>query len=36
MADDKERRVFAKNLNYYISLNGKQQNEVARDIRENP
>lgn len=36
MADEKERHIFAKNLNYYISLNGKQQNEVARDIGENP
>lgn len=36
MADEKERRVFAKNLNYYIALNGKQQNEVARAIGENP
>lgn len=31
-----EKRIFAKNLNYYISLNGKQQNEVAKDIGENP
>lgn len=29
MADDNERRIFAKNLNYYIVLNGKQQNEVV-------
>lgn len=36
MADDNERRIFAKNLNYYIALNGKQQNEVARAIGENP
>lgn len=36
MADDNERRIFAKNLNYYIALNGKRQNEVARAIGENP
>lgn len=36
MADDKQKRIFAKNLNYYISLNGKLQNEVAKDIGENP
>ncbi len=36
MADDNERRIFAKNLNYYIALNGKQQNEVAKAIGENP
>lgn len=36
MTDNKEKRIFAKNLNYYISLNGKLQNEVAKDIGENP
>ena len=36
MADDNERRIFAKNINYYITLNGKQQNEVAKAIGENP
>lgn len=36
MADDNERRIFAKNLNYYIALNGKQQNEVAKAIGEKP
>lgn len=36
MSDDKQKLIFAKNLNYYISLNGKQQNEVAKDIGENP
>lgn len=36
MTDEMQRRIFAKNLNYYISLNGKQQNEVAKDIGENP
>ena len=36
MADDNERRIIAKNLNYYISLNGKQKNEVVKAIGENP
>lgn len=36
MSDEIQKRIFAKNLNYYISLNGKQQNEVAKDIGENP
>lgn len=36
MSSENERRIFAKNLNYYISLNGKQQNEVAREIGESP
>lgn len=36
MSDERQKRIFAKNLNYYISLNGKQQNEVAKDIGENP
>lgn len=36
MTNNKEKRIFAKNLNYYISLNGKLQNEVAKDIGENP
>lgn len=36
VADENERRIFAKNLNYYINLNGKQQNEVAKAIGEKP
>lgn len=36
MSDEKQKRIFAKNLNYYISLNDKQQNEVAKDIGEKP
>lgn len=36
MTDERQKRIFAKNLNYYISVNGKQQNEVAKDIGENP
>ena len=36
MNDENTKRIFSKNLNYYISLNNKQQNEVAKDIGENP
>lgn len=36
MTDDEQKRVFAKNLNRYISLNQKQQKEVAEAIGENP
>lgn len=32
MTNSDQKRIFAKNLNYYISLNGKQQNEVAKDL----
>lgn len=32
MTDEQQKRIFAKNLSYYISLNGKQQNEVAKDL----
>lgn len=27
-----QRKIFAKNLNFYISKSGKQQNEVAKDL----
>lgn len=36
MADDEQKRIFAKNLNMYISLNQKQQKEVAEAIGEKP
>lgn len=35
MSDDAQKKIFAKNLNYYIALNGKLQTEVAKDIGEN-
>lgn len=34
MSDEKQKKIFAKNLNYYIALNGKQQNEFAKEIEE--
>lgn len=36
MTDEKQKMVFAKNLNRYISLNQKQQKEVAEAIGEKP
>lgn len=36
MTDDEQKRIFAMNLNRYISLNQKQQKEVAEAIGENP
>ena len=36
MTDDEQKKIFAKNLNRYISLNQKQQKEVADDLGVNP
>lgn len=36
LTDEEQKRIFAKNLNQYISLNNKQQIEVAKDLRINP
>lgn len=30
--DNLQKRIFAKNLNFYISKSNKQQNEVAKDL----
>lgn len=32
MTEDEQRRIFARNLNFYISQSGKQQKEVAKDL----
>lgn len=32
MTDEEQKRIFSKNLNYYISLSGKQQKEVAKEL----
>lgn len=32
MTDEQQKKIFSKNLNYYISLNGKQQNQVAKEL----
>ena len=36
MTDEEQKKIFAKNLNRYISLNQKQQKEVADDLGINP
>lgn len=36
MTDDEQKKLFAKNLNKYISLNQKQQVDVARDLNISP
>lgn len=36
MTDEEQKKVFANNLNKYISLNCKQQKEVAEAIGVNP
>lgn len=35
MTDEEQKRIFAKNLNYYISINDKKQNEIAKDLNIN-
>lgn len=36
MTDSEQKRVFSKNLRFYIEYNGKQQKEVAEDLGVNP
>ena len=36
MTDEEQKRIFANNLNRYISLNQKQQIDVAKDLGINP
>jgi len=36
ISDEEQKRIFAKNLNYYLNLNGKQQIDVAKDLEINP
>lgn len=36
MTDHEQKQIFAKNLNRYISLNQKQQIDVAKDLGINP
>ena len=36
MTDEEQKRIFANNLNRYISLNQKQQVDVAKDLGINP
>ncbi len=32
MGDDMQKRIFANNLNYYMSLRGKKQVDLSRDL----
>ena len=36
MTDDEQKRIFTKNINHYISLSGKQQKEVAKELGYSP
>ena len=36
MTNEEQKKIFARNLNYYISLTGKQQAEVAKAVGEKP
>lgn len=36
VTDEEQKKIFAKNLSKYISLNQKQQKEVADDLGINP
>jgi repressor LexA len=32
MTDEEQKKIFSKNINYYISQSGKQQKEIAKDL----
>ena len=36
MTEEEQRRIFSKNLNYYMSNSGKQQKEIAVDLGISP
>lgn len=36
MTDEEQKKIFSKNLNYYIASSGKQQKEVAKDLGISP
>ena len=36
MTEEEQRRIFSKNLNYYISNSGKEQKEIAVDLGISP
>lgn len=36
MTDAEQKKIFAKNLNRYINLSGKQQKEIAKDLGYSP
>lgn len=36
MTDEDQKKIFSKNINYYINQSGKQQKEIAKDLGYNP
>lgn len=36
MTDEEQKKIFSKNMNYYINQSGKQQKEIAKDLGYNP
>lgn len=36
LTDEEQKKIFSKNLNYYISQSGKQQKEIAKDLEYSP
>lgn len=32
MTDDEQKKIFGKNLSKYVSLSGKEQKEIAKDL----
>lgn len=36
MTDDEQKRIFSRNLNFYIAQSGKQQKEIAKDLGYSP
>lgn len=36
MTDDEQKMIFSKNLNHYVHISGKQQKEIAEQLKFNP
>lgn len=36
MSEDKQKAIFSKNLNSYVTKSGKNQSEIAKNIRVSP
>lgn len=36
MTEEEQKRIFSKNLNYFINQSGKQQKEIASDLGYSP
>ena len=36
MSEDKQKSIFSKNLNSYVTKSGKNQSEIAKNIRVSP